>query len=271
MAPPRKKRTGNPAPRRKSGRRNVNSAPSTPSSSKSLSNLLSLDSIGDLRGKTKQWLQYLQQADRVLDTLYVAGNSMNESGLLQKIIKNKGKNLSTGDLASILTALINTPLAEQFLKGWGGSGESGTAEAPAGSSQQPQPGPSVPNGAQGMLPPQQQGPMAQQGPMRQPGPMTQPPNLPPNGYPQYSYQQPPYPQQYQQSPYPSQFSQQFQPYYQQPQGLPPAQPPAQSQANFQQYQAPPISLLNAPATYNPFYAAPLSTESFTRNKKKTAK
>lgn len=81
------------------------------------SGLLSLDSINNLRTSAKQWLKYLQQADVFLDTLYSAGNSLNDTGVLQKIIQQKGKNLSTGDFTAILMALMNTPLADRFFKG----------------------------------------------------------------------------------------------------------------------------------------------------------
>lgn len=130
------------------------------------SSLLSLDSINNLRSSAKQWLKYLQQADVFLDTLYSAGNSLNETGVLQKIIQQKGKNLSTGDFTSILMALMNTPLADRFFKGgkqepassnMETESQAGPSDPPAASPQaqsqplppaQPQPGP-APNSPNG--------------------------------------------------------------------------------------------------------------------------
>lgn len=103
--------------------------PGKTSSLPSPSNLISLDSLNNLRKNAKQWLNYLQQADVFLDTIYSAGNQLNETGVLQKIIKQKGKNLSTGDFTAILMALMNTPLADRFFKG--GKQESNSANTPS--------------------------------------------------------------------------------------------------------------------------------------------
>ncbi|WP_245575855.1 hypothetical protein [Alicyclobacillus contaminans] len=76
-----------------------------------------LKSVGNLRGTVKNWLQYLQQADQLLDTLYVASNSLKETGVLDKLVKHKGRNLNTEDFTNILMALMNTPVGAQLFKG----------------------------------------------------------------------------------------------------------------------------------------------------------
>ncbi|MCL6631960.1 MAG: hypothetical protein K6T63_04935 [Alicyclobacillus herbarius] len=132
----------------------------TTTPNKDLSKLLSpknlqesLKTVGTLRNFVKNGLNYLQQADRLLDTLYVTSNSLKESGVLEKIIKNRGRNLTTEDFTNILMALMNSPLGGQVLKGSGGGGDSnvnaaGTAEAktppqgpPPGGQQAGAPGP----------------------------------------------------------------------------------------------------------------------------------
>jgi hypothetical protein len=85
-------------------------------------NLLTKDpisTIGNIRSFCKQCLKYIQQADRMMETLFVSANSLNESGVLNKLIKDKGKNLSTGDLTNILMALMNSPVGGDFLKRMG--------------------------------------------------------------------------------------------------------------------------------------------------------
>ncbi|MFC4770169.1 hypothetical protein [Effusibacillus consociatus] len=119
--PTRKKSEGRkPNPGRKNTSSPANSLPST---------VLSLENLGSLRTMCKNCIKYLQQADRLLDTLFIASNSLNETGLLKKIIQTKGKGLSTGDLTSLLFAFMNTPLAEQFFKG--GSSSEAAPEQPA--------------------------------------------------------------------------------------------------------------------------------------------
>lgn len=95
----------------------------------SLSKLLSpenlqetLKSVGTLRGQVKNWLRYLQQADQVLDTVFVTSTSLRESGVLDKIIKQRGKNLSTEDFTNILVALMNSPAGSQIFKSFAGGG-----------------------------------------------------------------------------------------------------------------------------------------------------
>ncbi|WAH36903.1 hypothetical protein [Alicyclobacillus dauci] len=167
--------------------------------------------VGNLRGMVKNWLGYLQQADRVLDTVFVTTNSLKESGVLDKLVKNKGKNLSTEDFTSILGALMSSPIASGFLGGGGGSGSDETKSDPEpAATQQGQA-----SAQQQQLPaPQQSQQMPhQQIPVQQPTP--QPAQQP---YQPQPYQQQPYPQQYQQpyqQPYPQQTYQQ--PYQQPPQ------------------------------------------------------
>lgn len=77
----------------------------------------SLKTVGSLRSTVKNWMQYLQQADQVLDTLYVTSNSLKESGVLDKLMKEKGKNLTTEDFTNVLIALMNSPLGNQVFGG----------------------------------------------------------------------------------------------------------------------------------------------------------
>jgi hypothetical protein len=97
--------------------------PSVPPKANNLSKLFSakslqesLKSVGSLRNTVKNWLQYLQQADQILDTLFITSNSLKETGVLEKLVKSKGKNLSTEDFTNILMALMNTPIGAQFFK-----------------------------------------------------------------------------------------------------------------------------------------------------------
>lgn len=107
----------NKSSNKKPAKRNTTPPQTNKSAKSSASNLLSLESVNSLRLNAKQWLKYLQQADVFLDTLYSAGNNLQENGVLQKLIQQKGKNLSTGDFTAILMALMNTPLADRFFKG----------------------------------------------------------------------------------------------------------------------------------------------------------
>ncbi|WP_067930282.1 hypothetical protein [Alicyclobacillus kakegawensis] len=116
---------GLPAPRRE--RAGVNTRPANRDLAKLLSpkNLQeSLKTVGTLRNFVKNGLNYLQQADRLLDTLYVTSNSLRESGVLDKIIKNRGKNLNTEDFTNILMAFLNSPLGSRVLKEGDGGGKS---------------------------------------------------------------------------------------------------------------------------------------------------
>jgi hypothetical protein len=89
----------------------------------------SLKSVGNLRTTVKNWLQYLQQADQILDTLHITSNSLRETGVLDKLVKHKGKNLSTEDFTNILIALMNTPLGAQLLKSDNNQGASSSGAA----------------------------------------------------------------------------------------------------------------------------------------------
>lgn len=99
------------------------SSGSSSKKSNPLSNLLtpqsiqeSLKSVGTLRKSVKSWLHYLQQADQMLETIYVTSNSLKETGVLDKLIKQRGKNLTTDDFTNILIALMNSPVGNQILK-----------------------------------------------------------------------------------------------------------------------------------------------------------
>lgn len=142
-----------------------------------------LKTVGNLRNMVKNWLNYLQQADKMLDTFYVTTGALKESGVLDKLLKFKGRNLTTEDFTNILAALLSSPLAEGFLKGSGGnSGESGSAHETAGSAQSAQSAPSAPNAAATM----QQPPQAQQAP----GPTYAPPAYAPYAAPMQPYAAP---------------------------------------------------------------------------------
>ncbi|WP_188332332.1 hypothetical protein [Alicyclobacillus suci] len=143
--PPARKKTG--AARKAKGRANGNARPGSqavgPSTKKqSLSQLLSpknvqetMKTVGNLRGMVKNWLGYLEQADKMLDTIFVTTNSLKESGVLDKLVKHRGKNLNTEDFTSILAALMSSPLAGGFFKGDDGDANESTTQ-PAASPQQ---------------------------------------------------------------------------------------------------------------------------------------
>jgi len=142
-----------------------------------------LKTVGNLRNMVKNWLNYLQQADKMLDTFYVTTGALKESGVLDKLLKFKGRNLTTEDFTNILAALLSSPLAEGFLKGSGGnSTDNGSAQETGGSAQSPQSAPSAPNAAATM----QQPPQAQQAP----GPMYAPPAYAPYAAPMQPYAAP---------------------------------------------------------------------------------
>lgn len=90
----------------------------------------SLGSIVSLRSFCKQCMKYVQQADTLLDTLFVTGNSLKESGVLSKLAESKGKNLNTSDFTNILMALMNSPMGNNIFKKLG-SGDAQTSEEPA--------------------------------------------------------------------------------------------------------------------------------------------
>lgn len=86
-----------------------------------------MKNVGNLRNSVKNWLRYLQQADQVLDTVFVTTNSLKETGVLDKLVKQRGKNLSTEDFTNILVALMNSPAGNQILRSMG-NGENKSAE-----------------------------------------------------------------------------------------------------------------------------------------------
>ncbi len=88
----------------------------------------SMDTISNLRSFCKQCIKYVQQADGVLDTLFVTGNSLKETGVLKKIAESKGKNLSTDDLTNILLSLMNSPLGATFFQRIGSGKNSAAAD-----------------------------------------------------------------------------------------------------------------------------------------------
>lgn len=90
----------------------------------------SLKTVTNLRGMVKNWMQYLQQADQILDTLHTTSSSLKETGILDKLIKQRGKNLTTEDFTNILITLMNSPIGAQMLKGSGNTSEEPTAEPP---------------------------------------------------------------------------------------------------------------------------------------------
>lgn len=154
-----------------------------------------LKTVGNLRNMVKNWLNYLQQADKMLDTFYVTTGALKESGVLDKLIKFKGRNLTTEDFTNILAALLSSPLAEGFLKGSGGDRAEGGAAAQetAGSAQGSQ---AAPSASHPPAPPQQ----APQAPQTPAGPAYAPPTyapyagpMQPYGTPQPMYGPPPYP------------------------------------------------------------------------------
>lgn len=91
----------------------------------------SLTSVSNLRGMVKNGLQYLQQADKMLETFYVTSNSLRESGVLEKLVKSRGKNLTTEDFTGILAALMSSPLGGQLFKAMSG----GSSDSEAGTEQ----------------------------------------------------------------------------------------------------------------------------------------
>ncbi|MCL6636551.1 MAG: hypothetical protein K6T26_01270 [Alicyclobacillus sp.] len=81
----------------------------------------SLKAVNNLRTTVKHWLGYLQQADQLLDTLHSTTQQLRETGVLEKLVKHRGKNLTTEDYTNLLVALMNSPLGSQFMKSLHGS------------------------------------------------------------------------------------------------------------------------------------------------------
>ena len=143
----------------------------------------SLNTISTLRNFCKQCIRYVQQADGLLDTLYVTTNSLQESGILKKLSESKGKNLNSADFTTMLMALMNSPLGNSFFKrltGGDNDGNESTEKAPEltapaqsatppAARQLPAPGQQHPGGpAPGGAPPTQQGRPPYPGGMQQP-------------------------------------------------------------------------------------------------------
>jgi hypothetical protein len=105
----------------------------------------SLKTVGNLHGMVRNWLNYLQQADQILETFVVTGNSLKETGVLDKLVKHRGKNLTTDDFTNILIALMNSPVGHRFFKSVQGS-QDGNGTAPPSAD-------SVDTGAPPALPP----------------------------------------------------------------------------------------------------------------------
>jgi hypothetical protein len=78
-----------------------------------------ISAIENIRNFCKQCLKYIQQADKMVDTLFVTTHSLQESGVLQKLLKDKGKNLTTNDFTNILIALMNSPAGSDIIKRMG--------------------------------------------------------------------------------------------------------------------------------------------------------
>lgn len=153
------------APARKAQARPGNRAPSTREIAgrtpgrRNLANLLSpqgiqqtLKSVTNLRSMVKNWLGYLQQADQLLDTLHSTTHSLRETGVLDKLIKHKGRNLTTDDYTNILIALMNSPLGNQLLKSAGGGNQDTTPPAAPSPAPNPAPAPG-PMGGPGLQQP----------------------------------------------------------------------------------------------------------------------
>ena len=143
----------------------------------------SMDTIANLRSFCRQCVRYVQQADSVLDTLFVTGSSLKETGVLKKIAESKGKNLSTDDLTNILLSLMNSPIGATIFQKMSGSkdasdGSKGAATAlpPAGDGRSPAtpaahpalPAPPVQPAAR--LRPAVQGPLPPMAPLGRPQP-----------------------------------------------------------------------------------------------------
>lgn len=141
-APRKNRRPPTARPKQSNGKKGL-PAPSgsqkSAKKSKSLSEFLtpkniqqSIKTVGNLRGVVKNCLNYLQQADRMLETFYVTSNTLKESGVLEKIVKNRGKNLTTDDFTNVLIALMSSPMGGQLFKAMGSqSGDDTPANASA--------------------------------------------------------------------------------------------------------------------------------------------
>lgn len=131
-----KKATPRTKKRTQSKSKQDSSTPSSKNSTPNWSKILSpknfeesMTTISTLRNFCKNCVKYIQQADGLLDTLYVTSTSLKESGILKKLSESKGKNLNTTDLTTLLLALMNTPLGSNFFKRMTGGNDD--SETPA--------------------------------------------------------------------------------------------------------------------------------------------
>jgi hypothetical protein len=83
----------------------------------------SIQTIASLRAMTKQALRYVQRADSMIDTLFSTASSLHESGVLQKLLQHRGKNLNTNDFSTILMSLLNSPIGGKLFERLGGSAD----------------------------------------------------------------------------------------------------------------------------------------------------
>jgi hypothetical protein len=106
----------------------------------------SLKTVGNLHGMLRKGLNYLQQADQLLETFVVTGNSLKETGLLDKLVKHRGKNLTTDDFTNLLIALMNSPVGHRFFRSLQGSQDTaGTGTAGAAAADGNAGGPALPS------------------------------------------------------------------------------------------------------------------------------
>jgi hypothetical protein len=77
----------------------------------------SLKSIGQLRSFCKQCMTYVQRADQMFDALHGVGSHLHQAGVLPKLMKGNIRELTTGDWAALLMAILNSPLSGVLLGG----------------------------------------------------------------------------------------------------------------------------------------------------------
>ncbi|TCP57623.1 hypothetical protein EV586_10267 [Tumebacillus sp. BK434] len=91
----------------------------------------SIKSIGQLRNFCKQCMGYMQRADQIFDGLHGVGSQLNSAGVLPKLMQGNVKELTTGEWAALLMALLNSPLSGALLGGGGSGGGGGEGEQQA--------------------------------------------------------------------------------------------------------------------------------------------
>lgn len=92
----------------------------------------SIKSIGQLRTLCKQCMTYMQRADQIFDGLHGVGSHLHSAGVLPKLMQGNVKELTTGEWAAILMALLNSPLSGALLGGGGGGEGEGEQKAQDG-------------------------------------------------------------------------------------------------------------------------------------------